>query len=188
MEVNAANFVENILDSLTDTHLWELAQRITSEQELRDLGLKVLHLPGDKVDLVLHNKKDIELAAHEALKTWRKRWETPQEAYQNLYKGLWNLEWRWLAVELKNWVEDLTSPEPPAADSTTGITTTADSPPAASATTIAATADSTPVILPTVNPGTVASPPTDSPTTVLLTADLSIASSAPGQESESKLN
>ena len=172
--------LKNILDSLTDTHLWELAQRITSEQELRDLGLRVLHLPGYKVDSVLQNKRDIELAAHEALKTWRKRWETPQEAYQNLYKGLCKLGWRWLAGELKNWVEELTSPEPPA--------TTADSPPAVSATTIAAIADSTPVILPTVNPGTVASPPADSPTAVLLTADLSVASSTPGQESESKLN
>ena len=168
--------LKNILDFLTDAHLWELAQRITSEQELRDLGLKVLRLPGYKVDLVLHNKKDIELAAHEALKTWRKKHETPHEAFQNLYKGLCNLEWRWLAGELKNWVEDSTSPEPPA--------TTADSPQAVSATTIAAT----PVILPTVNPGTVASPPADSPTTASLTADLSIASSARGQESESKLN
>ena len=145
----SASLSKNILDSLEDTHLWELAQRITSEQALRDLGLKALRLPGYKVDTVLYNRRDIELAAHEALKTWRDNQETPQEAYQNLYNCLCKLGWKRLAGELEKWVKHTSSPESPdlsVADSPTTVTPTA--------------------IQQTTIPMTAASPPADSATAV----------------------
>ena len=91
---------------MEDTQLWELAERITSEQELRDLGLNVLRLPGYKVDSALYNKKDIELAAHETLKTWMKNQETPKVVYQNLHRGLSNHGRRQLANELLPQISD----------------------------------------------------------------------------------
>ena len=91
---------KNILDSLEDTHVWELAQRITSEQELLDLGLKVLQLRVNKIKSSLYNKGDIELAAHEALRIWRNIQKTPQEAYWNLRRGLLDHGWKQLANEL----------------------------------------------------------------------------------------
>ena len=100
-------FLSDILDSLEDTHLWELAQRITSEKELLDLGLNVLHLPEYKIKSSLHNKKDIELAAHEALSTWRKDQISSEEAYKNLHTALCDQGWRQLAGELKSWVEGI---------------------------------------------------------------------------------
>ena len=80
-----------MLGSLEDTHLWELAQRITSEQELRDLGLKILRLPGYKVKSALYNKRDIELAAYETLETWMENQINRKKTYRNLYNGTFTL-------------------------------------------------------------------------------------------------
>ena len=85
--------------------MWELAQRITSEKELLDLGLNILHLPEYKIKSSLHNNKDIELAAHEALSNWRKNQCSSEEAYKNLHTALCDHGWRQRAEELKCWVE-----------------------------------------------------------------------------------
>ena len=61
--------------SLEDTHVWELAKRITSEKKLRDLGLNILRLPRYLIDSALNNNKTIELAAYETLETWREKQE-----------------------------------------------------------------------------------------------------------------
>ena len=93
---------------LGDDHVWMLAERITSKQDLLDLGLKVLHLPGFTIDSSLYNQRDIELAANAALDLWRKNQRTPEEAYENLHQALLDNEWRNLAEELRFWVEGKT--------------------------------------------------------------------------------
>ena len=86
-------------------HLWELAQTITNEQHLRDLGLKVLKVPANRIDSALTNKRDIRDAALEVLKTWYHDQESIQEAYRNLYRELKNNGRQLWANELKQSVE-----------------------------------------------------------------------------------
>ena len=90
---------------LEDAHVWLLANRITSKQELLDLGLKVLQLPGFTIDSSLYNQKDIELAANAALDLWRKKFLCPEEAYKTLHQAFLDQEWKNLAEELRFWVE-----------------------------------------------------------------------------------
>ena len=101
---NQINFLENILGSLEEKHLRALAKRITSEQDILDLDLNVLQLPGYKVDSALYNKRDIELATYEAPKTWRNKQDSPKEAYENLRRDLLDHGWKQLANELREWV------------------------------------------------------------------------------------
>ena len=86
---------------LEDAHLLELAQKITDEKELQHLGLKILKIRANTVDSALTNKRDIQDAAHEVLKTWYKNQESKQEAYRNLYRELVNNGRKFWANELK---------------------------------------------------------------------------------------
>ena len=72
----------------SDRYLWKLAKEITSEQDFRDLGLNVLKLPGNTVNLALANKRDIDLAAHQILEIWFKQYESREEACENLVSSL----------------------------------------------------------------------------------------------------
>ena len=108
--------LKNILDSLEDTHLWDLAQRITSEQELLHLGLKVLRLDGYKVASALNNKKHIQLAALEVLNSWIANQTNREEAYGNLYRALGDHGWSLLQDELRKRVLNSTSSRPPLSD------------------------------------------------------------------------
>ena len=73
---------------MDDTHLWELAQRITTQQELLDLGLKVLGLPHHQVSSALTNNRDVDLAAHHILQIWYRQYTSSIEAYTDLYTSL----------------------------------------------------------------------------------------------------
>ena len=90
---------------LEDAHIWELAKRITSKQDLLDLGLKVLERHGFTIDSALYNQKDIELAAHKTLNDWRLEFLSPKEAYKKLHQAFLDHGWKNLAEELRLWVE-----------------------------------------------------------------------------------
>ena len=87
--------------SLTDVHLWELAQRIVSEHQLQEIGLKVLKIPLHTIRTALYNKRDnINVAALEVLETWGFDQPNPEAAYTTLYKELKNHGWGELAAEV----------------------------------------------------------------------------------------
>ena len=86
---------------MEDVHVWELAQRITDENELRHLGLKILKVPANEIDSALTNERDIREAALVVLKTWYKNQQSKEEAYRNLYTELVNNRRQLWANELK---------------------------------------------------------------------------------------
>ena len=92
----------SILGLLTDVHIWDLAKRITSEEELEHLGRDVLQLPDYEFRSVMYNKK-YALAAREILDLWRRNQYTAEDAYQNIYTKLRKHGWSQLAEELKLW-------------------------------------------------------------------------------------
>ena len=91
--------------NLDDAYLWDLTKRFTNARDVQDLGFKVLGIPDYTVDSNLYKKRgEIQIAAHETLKEWRKGQLTSQEAYKNLHQALWENGWKRWAGELK-WVE-----------------------------------------------------------------------------------
>ena len=90
---------------MTDAHIWNLAQRIDTQQNLLDLGLNALRIPEYKVETALTKKNDIQLAAHRILKNWCLRYGRREEAYDNLLTGLRECGLTRLAAELSRWVE-----------------------------------------------------------------------------------
>ena len=85
---------------MTDVHIWKQAERITSEQQLKDLGLKVLQIRDFKIESALTDKRDINSAAHRVLRTWVSGQNNRCEAYTNLVSGLRSNELNALAGEL----------------------------------------------------------------------------------------
>ena len=93
------------LGSLEDEHIWKLAERITDEQQLNDIGLKVLHIPSSKIESSLTDKKNINLAARSVLRTWVSDQNNRCEAYTNLVSGLGSNGFKDLARKLTQWAE-----------------------------------------------------------------------------------
>ena len=85
-----------------DTYIWDLAQRVTNEEEFLRLGRDVLQLPDHEVRSALSECKHA-LAAREVLEYWAKNQYSPEEAYNSLYKALLNYGWRQLAGVLSQW-------------------------------------------------------------------------------------
>ena len=99
-----------IAGSLTDAHVLELSKRITSEEELMDLGIKVLGLPEFVIKTALFdNREKLQAATHELLSRWLKQQNNRLEAYMNLQVGLRKCRMNQLAMELKQWVEGTTA-------------------------------------------------------------------------------
>ena len=89
-----------------------LCQHITSEQDLRELGTNGLGVPERTIDTALYNHRtSINDAAHDVLSTWRKQYQSSQEAYRNLQAGLKRAQMNDLAAKLQSWVQGV-SPEP----------------------------------------------------------------------------
>ena len=102
--MSTINFIRLPLGSLTDVHIWELAQKITSDEELQQLCCDVLQIHTNIIKPTRHQEKDtISFVAREALKIWMKN-QSPEEAYRNLYKALWNQGEKQVAEELRQWV------------------------------------------------------------------------------------
>ena len=102
---------------MDDAHLWELAQRIATQQELLDLGLKVLGLPQHQVTLALTNMRDVDLAAYHILQTWCKQYTSSLEAYTVLYTSLKKYGKNQLAAQL----QELVSPGATSAPTGTSV-------------------------------------------------------------------
>ena len=81
----------------------KMSQMITSTQELRELGINVLKIPENIVQTAIydHRHSSIHDASHQVLSTWQKQYQTEQEAYESLYRGLKNCQMNHLAAELK---------------------------------------------------------------------------------------
>ena len=96
----------SVSGSLTDAHILDLSQRITSESELMELGIKVLGLPDFLIKTALYdNREKMQPATHEILSRWLKAQNSRQEAYVNLQAGLRKCGMKELAVKLTQWVE-----------------------------------------------------------------------------------
>ena len=94
-----------IAGTLEDSHILDLSRRITCEDELMELGVKVLKLSDFKIKSALHNKKPIQLAAHELLSTWFKQQSDRQTADTALHVALRKCDgFQFMAAELKQWV------------------------------------------------------------------------------------
>ena len=90
---------------LVETHIWDLAQRVTSEEEFLSLGRDVLELPDYEIRLALSGNEHA-LEARKALDLWTKKQSTPEKAYSSLHSALWNNNWRQLARELEQWGQE----------------------------------------------------------------------------------
>ena len=95
-----------LLALLTISHILDLSQRITSQNDYLDLGVTVLQLPDYQVDSIWTNHKpSVNLAARELLQTWVKNQTNEHEAYTNLIASLRRCQMNQLAAELQQWVE-----------------------------------------------------------------------------------
>ena len=88
------------LGSLQSGNLWKLAQRITNEEELRELG-SALKIHDYKLDTAIANATNIQLAAYRILQTWSKGFESSKEAQTTLLKSLKQCGMNKLAALLK---------------------------------------------------------------------------------------
>ena len=85
----------------------DLSERITSEGDLLDVGLKMLNIPERKIDLALANHpRNIQAAVREVLRFWLRQQTNREIAYTVMYDALWRNGWKMLANELKKWVEN----------------------------------------------------------------------------------
>ena len=95
-----------IVDTLEDLHVLNISQRVTSEQELRNLGTKALKVPEHIIDTALYdNRTSIQDAAHDVLSTWRKQYQSSQGAYLDLLAGLKRAKINQLVTQLRKWVQ-----------------------------------------------------------------------------------
>ena len=93
-------------EKLKDGPLREVAERITSERELRELGIHVLSIPDNKINLAITNHRHmIQDAAQEVLRIWLRRQVNRETAYTILYNSLERNKMGMLAGNLKEWVE-----------------------------------------------------------------------------------
>ena len=92
--------------SLEDVHLLELSKRITNAQDLEDLGIKALKLPGFKIKTALYDHSDsIQAAAHDVISYWVKQQPNRQVAYITMIERLKEVQMHQLATEVQQWVE-----------------------------------------------------------------------------------
>ena len=99
------NITYYLLASLGDEHVLELSKRITSGEELVELGINGLGIPEFKIKAVMYDHSDsIQAATHELLSTWLKQQTDRQEAYMNLCTSLRRCQMNQLAIQLTKWV------------------------------------------------------------------------------------
>ena len=105
------NFVFVLVVTLEDSHILNLSQQITTEQELRDLGTNALDVPEHIIDTALYNHRaSIQEAAYVALSTWLKQYQSRQKAYINLQAGLKRAQMNQLAALLRKWSGGIDDP------------------------------------------------------------------------------
>ena len=76
-------------NELTSQMLWKLSGYITSESDIRHLGLIGLKLPGHVIDTTINNNRsEINMAAYKVLHQWEKSQSDLKEAYATLCAAL----------------------------------------------------------------------------------------------------
>ena len=89
LEENIRERTEKYHEPLEDVHLVKLSSLITSPIDLRTLGIKGLKLPERTIQSALtDNPGAIQAAAYIVLSTWRKKYEDPVAAFNNLVTAL----------------------------------------------------------------------------------------------------
>ena len=97
-----------IVDSLQDEHILELSKRIPNDDELMELGIKVLAFPKDTIKQTRHDHRDsIQAATHKLLSKWLSQQQSRQQAYIHLQSGLKRAKMNQLASNLRVWVEGM---------------------------------------------------------------------------------
>ena len=96
--------IDPFVGSLEDSHILELADRITDEHELMQLGVKVLKLPEYKIRQASSNNNSIHSAAHDVLSIWFKQQTNRHKAYTSLITSLRRCQMNQLAAQLEKWV------------------------------------------------------------------------------------
>ena len=93
------------LGSLTDKHIIQLSQRISSGPMLLELGINVLQLQYEVIDTAFDNyKNDIQGAAYSVLSTWYEVQTNKQQAFMDLYSAIKKSKIKLFATELCAWV------------------------------------------------------------------------------------
>ena len=91
----------------------KVAERISSEVDLKNFGVTRLKLPNYKIDLALTNHpKDILSATHDVFFTWVKSQSSRAEAFKELCTGLRKCEMNLLATEVETWANKQDTPTP----------------------------------------------------------------------------
>ena len=89
----------------------KIADRITSEDDLENVGVTALKIPYHKIKSALTNhSKDIQSATHDVLFTWVKSQSDRAEAFGELCTALRKCEMNLLASELKTWASTEDTP------------------------------------------------------------------------------
>ena len=92
--------------SLEDVHILDLSKRITTGDELKEFGIKVLKLPGFKIKSALYDHSNsIQAAAYDVISSWVQLQSSRQEAYTTLREGLKEAKMHQLATEVQQWIE-----------------------------------------------------------------------------------
>ena len=89
----------------------KVADRITSEDDLVNVGVTGLKIPYHKIKSALTNHpKDIQSATHDVLYTWVKSQLSRAEAFEELCTALRKCEMNLLATELETWANKEDTP------------------------------------------------------------------------------
>ena len=70
-----------------------------------ELGIGVLNIPENKINLAITNHRQIQDSTQEVLRIWLRRQVNRETAYTVLYNSLRKNNWNMLATNLKGWVE-----------------------------------------------------------------------------------
>ena len=80
---------DDLPESLNAVHLVKLSRSITTETELRRLGIEGLRIPESNIQSALtDNRGDIRAAAYRVLSTWRKKYQDQSVAFGDLVAAL----------------------------------------------------------------------------------------------------
>ena len=96
----------SIQDSAWNSALFNLSERFTDESSVQTLGIKVLKIRQHEVDSVWNkHKQNANLAAHELLKNFARKYESRQKAQKDLQDGLRKVNLNHLARLFEQWME-----------------------------------------------------------------------------------
>ncbi len=88
IDLRNAKFAIMFVAALTNLHMTELSEKITTRGDVRTLGHRVLKIKDFQVDAALEdNPNRVQDAAYEVLRIWRYGFRRGEEAYPRLYAG-----------------------------------------------------------------------------------------------------